>query len=265
MTSDRIQGKAMAAILSADSVRTIVPMIRNDVWGNDLLGATTDNFTSQGGIMNPAVKYDPNAGSFSSELTLLDSTVSGLLASYNISELAVYLCSLGEGTAILHAAVNYPHLKMIRWYGSSAYAQNATLLADTTASGFALSHNLPCPIFGLDETAKDKWQPLIARIQSVLGRAPEVYALTAYDAVWVGVRTYIYTGLHRDIAMFKSAFTSEAANYFGVTGNTTLDANGDRAFGNYDFWAVKQIQSSRQWQIVARYNSATGTLTRLVK
>ena len=106
---------------------------------------------------------------------------------------------------------------------------------------------------------------MIARIQSVLGRAPEVYALTAYDAVWVGVRTYIYTGFRRDIAMFKSAFTSEAANYFGVTGNTTLDVNGDRAYGNYDFWAMKQIQSSRQWQIVARYNSATGTLTRLVK
>jgi branched-chain amino acid transport system substrate-binding protein len=265
VTSDLIEGKAMAEMLLADSIRAIVPMIRNDVWGNDLLKATADNFTGQGGMFNPAVKYDPKAVSFTSELALLDSTVSRLLASYNIHELAVYLCSFGEGTAILAAAGNYPHLKMIRWYGGSAFAQNASLLADTVASGFALSHDLPCPIFGLDETAKYKWQPLIERIQSVLGRAPEVYALTAYDAVWVGVKTYIYTGFRRDIAMFKSAFTTEASNYFGVTGNTTLDANGDRAYGNYDFWAVKQIQSSRQWQVIARYNSATGILTRLVK
>jgi len=265
VTCDLIQGKAMAAMLAADNIRTIIPMIRNDVWGNDLLGATADNFTGQGGIVNPAMKYDPKASSFTSELALLDSTVSRLLASYNNHELAVYLCSFGEGTAILAAAGNYPHLKMIRWYGSSAFAQNASLLADTAASGFASSHDLPCPIFGLDETAKDKWQPLIERIQLILGRVPEVYALTAYDVVWIGVKTHIYTGLQRDIAMFKSAFTSEAANYFGVTGNTTLDANGDRAYGNYDFWAVKQIQSSRQWQVVARYNSATGTLTRLAR
>src|SRR5512138_3653746 len=58
VTSDRIQGKAMAAMLSADSIRAIIPMIRNDVWGNDLLGATTDNFTGQGGLVDPAVKYD---------------------------------------------------------------------------------------------------------------------------------------------------------------------------------------------------------------
>jgi len=81
--------------------------------------------------------------------------------------------------------------------------------------------------------------------------------------VWVGLKTYLATGSHPDIATFKLAFTDEASNYFGVSGNTTLDVNGDRAFGNYDFWAVKQLLPSDAWQIVARYNSATGILTRV--
>jgi len=73
------------------------------------------------------------------------------------------------------------------------------------------------------------------------------------------------TGTHTDIATFKLAFVDEAANYFGASGNTALDVNGDRAVGNYDFWAVKQNPSGYLWQVVAQYNSATGILTRLIK
>ena len=265
VSSDVIQGQAMTAMLLEDSIRVIVPIIRNDVWGNDLLGATSFGFTGKGGVAYSAVKYDPKATDFSSELTLLDANINTLLSSYTPAEIAVYLCSFGEGTGILRSAGNYPHLKSVEWYGSSAFAQNATLIADTAACGFASSHSLPCPIFGLDESARAKWEPLIDRITESIGRNPDVYALTAYDAVWVGLKTYLVTGTHTDIATFKLAFVDEAANYFGVSGNTTLDVNGDRAVGNYDFWAVKQSLSGYSWQVVARYNSATGVLTRLVK
>ncbi|MEI8006166.1 MAG: ABC transporter substrate-binding protein [Bacteroidota bacterium] len=263
VSSDVIQGQAMSTMLVEDSIKVIVPIIRNDVWGNDLLGATGTSFTNKGGVAYTAVKYDPKASSFSAELTQLDNNVNTLLASYTAREIGVYLCSFGEGSSILASAGVFSHLRNVSWYGSSAFAQNATVISDTAAAGFASSHGLPCPIFGLDEAARSKWQPLIARITSSLGRSPEVYALTAYDAVWVGLKTYLATGSHPDIATFKLAFTEEASNYFGASGNTTLDVNGDRAFGNYDFWAVKQLLPSDAWQLVARYNSATGILTRV--
>jgi len=265
VSSDVIQGQAMTTMLLEDSIKVIVPVIRNDVWGNDLLGATGSSFTSQGGVAFSAVKYDPNATDFSAVLAQLDNYVNTLLASYTAREIAVYLCSFGEGSSILASAKNYVHLKSVCWYGSSALAQNASVISDTAAAGFASSHGLPCPIFGLDESARSKWEPLVAKIQASIGRSPEVYALTAYDAVWVGFKTYLITGSHPDIATFKLAFTDEASNYFGVSGNTTLDVNGDRAFGNYDFWAVKQSLPGYSWQIVARYNSATGILNRVKK
>jgi branched-chain amino acid transport system substrate-binding protein len=265
VTSDVIQGQAMTKMLLEDSIRAIVPLIRNDIWGNDLLGATSSGYTAKGGVVATPVKYDPNATDFSSELAFTDASVNTLLASYKADEVAVYLCSFGEGTNILASAGNYPNLKRVACYGSSAFAQNASLIADTVASGFASSHGLPCPIFGLDESARSKWEPLEERIQASIGRIPDVYALTAYDAVWVGVKTCLAAGTHTDIATFKLAFTEEAANYFGVSGNTTLDVNGDRAYGNYDFWAVKHNPSGYFWQIVAQYNSATGILTRLNK
>ncbi|MCX6287549.1 MAG: penicillin-binding protein activator [Bacteroidetes bacterium] len=265
VSCDVIQGHAMTTMLLADSIKAIAPIIRNDVWGNDLLGATSYDFYTRGGTLALAEKYDPKATDFSTKLTHLDATVRNMVGSYNADEVAVYLCSFGEGAAILASAGNYTHLKTVSWYGSSAFAQNASLIADTAAAGFAFSHALPCPVYGLDEAAKDKWQPLKERIQAVIGRNPEVYALTAYDAVWVGMKTFLITGTLADIETFRLAFVQEASTYFGVSGNTTLDANGDRAFGNYDFWAVKHNPSGYYWQIVAKYNSATGTLSRLVK
>ncbi|MCX6283179.1 MAG: ABC transporter substrate-binding protein [Bacteroidetes bacterium] len=265
VSCDVIQGQAMTTMLLADSIKAIAPLIRNDVWGNDLLASTTQEYYSKGGTIAQAEKYDPKATDFSSVLTHLNTTVGNLLGPINPNQAAVYLCSFGEGSNILAAAGNYPQLKMVSWYGSSAFAQNASLIADTAAARFASDHLLPCPVYGLDEEARGKWQPLQERIRAVIGRNPEVYALTAYDAVWVGMKTYLVTGTQPEIETFKFAFVQEASTYFGASGNTTLDANGDRAFGNYDFWAVNHNPSGYFWQIVAKYNSATGTLTRLIK
>jgi branched-chain amino acid transport system substrate-binding protein len=262
VSSDFLQSQAMTTMLLDDSIKAIVPVIRNDVWGNNLLSATTASFSAKGGIVATAVKFDPVTVDFSAVLAQADAKADSMQQIFPSARLAVYLCSFGEGTNILASAGNYQHLRNISWYGSSAFAQNASLVTDTAAAGFTASHGLPCPIFGLDESAKDKWEPLKERIQSVIGRDPDVYALTAYDAVWVGVKTYLVTGTSPVIATFKLAFTDEAAGYFGVTGNTTLDVNGDRAYGNYDFWAVKHNSSGYIWEIIARYNSATGILTR---
>ena len=263
VSCDVIQGQAMTRMLTGDSIRAIVPLIRNDVWGRDLVGSTGSEFIKNGGMVSDPVKYDPSKPDFSADLALADAAVGTLLGSYKADEVAVYLCCFGEGVKILASAGNYQHLKAVAWYGSSAFAQNASITTDTAASRFASSHLLPNPIYGLDESAQYKWQPLKQRIQSSTGHDADIYALTAYDAVWVSAKTYLTTGTSPDIATLKSAFMQEASNYFGASGNTTLDDNGDRAYGNYDFWEVTQIPQGFLWQITARYNSATGTLIRV--
>ncbi len=265
VSSDVVQGQAMTTMLLADSIKAIVPIIRDDVWGNDLLGATSKDFTANGGVVANAVRFSPGTTDFAAGLALADSYANNMINTYGAGKVAVYLCTLGEGTDILASAWAYPGLRSLAWYGSSAYAHNASLLADTSASRFAFGHGLPCPSFGLDEAARSKWEPLTARIQASIGRSPEIYALTAYDAAWVSVKTFLTVGPHADIATLKLAFFDESGNYFGASGNTTLDINGDRAFGNYDFWAVNQTPGGYLWQISAQYNSATGVLTRLVK
>jgi hypothetical protein len=51
-------------------------------------------------------------------------------------------------------------------------------------------------------------------------------------------------------------------NKFGTTGWTVLNEAGDRQFGNFDFWALREVDGVRQWQRVGHYNTASGELGR---
>ncbi|MDP1623521.1 MAG: ABC transporter substrate-binding protein [Bacteroidales bacterium] len=263
--SDVIQGKAMSKLLADDKIRVIVPLVRDDVWGNDLVNATRNDFIKSGGLVQPAIKYDPATIDFTTVLDNLHIAVADELTHHNPNEVAVYMISLGEGTTILSEAKKHSHLNNVYWYGSSGIAQNASLLNDTTAALFAYTHGLPCPVFGLDDAAKNLWQPLRDRIAGQIGRIPDVYAFTSYDALWVLIKTYRAAGKDPPIDVLRNIFINEANSYFGVSGNTQLDTNGDRASGNYDFWAVKTDTAGYCWKRVARYNSLNGTLNRVIR
>jgi branched-chain amino acid transport system substrate-binding protein len=265
VSSDVIQGKAMSKMLSEDKIRVIVPFIRDDLWGNDLVAATGTDFIKTGGLVQPSVKYEPGTTDFTVVLDELDTMVGSELTHHNPNEVAVYMLSFAEGTEIMAEAKRHPHLNNVYWYGGSAFAQNSSMMHDTNATLFAYTHGLPCPLFGLDDAASNKWQPLRNRIQTRLGRIPDVYAITAYDALWVVVRAYRAAGSNPPVDLLKKVFVNEADNYFGASGNTQLDSNGDRAVGNYDFWGVKTDSAGYGWKRVARYNSLHGVLTRLIE
>jgi branched-chain amino acid transport system substrate-binding protein len=265
VSSDVIQGMAMGKMLSEDKVKVIVPVIRDDLWGNDLVAATAADFIKTGGMVQPSVKYEPGTTGFDAVLHELDTLVAFELTHHNPNEVAVYMLSFAEGTWIMAEAKKYAHLNNVYWYGGSAYAQNASLMNDTNAVLFSYTHGMPCPLYGLDDAAKDKWLPLQDRIASRIGRNPDVYSFTAYDALWVMVRAYLVAGNDPSITRLKNVFVNEAGSYFGASGNTQLDVNGDRVAGNYDFWAVKSDSTGYGWKRVARYNSLYGTLIRLIE
>ena len=58
--NDETQAKAITKMLKEDKIETIIPIVRDDLWGNDLLNATTASFTQAGGKVLNAIKYNPN-------------------------------------------------------------------------------------------------------------------------------------------------------------------------------------------------------------
>ena len=59
-----------------------------------------------------------------------------------------------------------------------------------------------------------------------------------------------------DINYLKNAIVKIADSYNGITGNTSLNEFGDRKYGNYDFWAIRNGESTHDsfiWKRVGKY------------
>lgn len=262
--SDRVQEKATSAMLKGDNIKWMVPMVRNDLWGLELLQSATREFESMGGGVAETVKYSSSGKDIVTAVAMLNEAVGEALLTHSPEETGVYMISYSEGTAILREASKMEHLRKVRWYGSSGFGLNALLPADTAAASFAFSRGLPCTIYGLDESARPVWEPLQARIAGAIGHQPDAYATITYDVLWILVRTILASDNEQDISRIKAFFMDESNQYFGASGSTRLNESGDRAFGNYDFWGLRPSASGYEWKRLAWYNSASGTLVRLL-
>ncbi len=258
--NDHNQAKAINAMLLDDGIEFVIPVVRNDLWGNELFQAASLQFSQHGGLYDNPIKYEPAIDNFSQVIEQLSEVVNEVQLDKN--RIAIHLISFGEGTEILDLASSENIFHQVNWYGSSAFAENASLPMNQAAAAFAASQAFSCPVFGYDETAKDKWQPLVDRIQADIGRKPEMYALVTYDALWLAISTYLAIDNNTDFNELKQAFIYEADNYFGVTGWITLNDAGDRAYSTYDFWGIKHSLNKYEWQVVATFSNITGQLTR---
>jgi ABC-type branched-subunit amino acid transport system substrate-binding protein len=171
---------------------------------------------------------------------------------------AVYLLSFGEGTDILEAAAGEPDCGLVNWYGSSAFAKSGGLIVNGTAANFAMDQMFRCPSFAPDPAAIDLWEPFSERLQVVLGREPEVYALTSNDAVWLMAHAQHEQYRTTDIESFKSALEGVAAYQFGITGRLLFNEYGDREQSTYDFWGLSSNGTSVEWQSFGQFSSTDG-------
>lgn len=258
--TDRSQAEAIAALFMHDSIEAVIPIVRNDVWGVGLLSDADSILSAQGISMEDAIMYDPanfNSSDIASTVAALIDVVNDQVPDSNI---AVYLLSFAEGTEILHAASMVPSNSLVNWYGSSAFANNSSLLLDDVASDFARAQNFRSPSFAPDSSVVNKWGPVNEEIRSVIGREPEVFALITYDAVWIMGLSYAQAYDPNDLNQFESSLEHLTGFYNGITGKMTLDENGDRKFASFNFWGIDVSGSQNVWRSFGYYNNLDGEL-----
>jgi branched-chain amino acid transport system substrate-binding protein len=281
--SDSLEGVAISALMWDDGVRVIVPVWRDDAGGVGLEHATRARFTALGGTVLEGVTYDPGTRDYRATVAAVGTQVRRAMALYGASgtsgtgatsgasgtdragratEVAVYIAGFGEVASVFVTAGADPVLSSIRWYGSDGAAHSDSLLANRRAAAFAIHAGFPNPVFGLDEGARDIWAPLAARIRARTNVEPDAFALAIYDAVWVVARGYVASGATLNIDQLKHAFTTAASTQFGATGWTVLNAAGDRKYGDFDFWAVREVNGQPAWTRVAKYETRTGRVVR---
>jgi branched-chain amino acid transport system substrate-binding protein len=258
--NDRREAEALVALLQHDGIRAIVPLWRNDRGNNGLHDSVQIRFQALGGRVAPGFRYEPTTTNFSAATNSVASQIASLIASgISPSSVAVYLAAFDEAVDVFHSAQGNPTLENTAWYGSDGVALSAALTGDSEAAGFAASVGYPNPIFGLPDALRNRWQPIADRIEARTGIAPDAFALSTYDALFVVNLALVHAKPQKNFGRFKGAFIDEADHYRAITGSTELDAAGDRLNGDFDFWSVRLRNGNYTWVRVGTYNN--GVLT----
>jgi branched-chain amino acid transport system substrate-binding protein len=260
--ADSLEGVAISALMWDDGIRAVVPIWRADAGNQGLHTATAARFATLGGTVSTGVEYAANATNYTATVQSLATQVRQARVSRPASQVAVYLAGFDEVADVFALAAQDTSLTSVRWYGSDGVAQSSVLLANPGAVAFAEQVGFPTPLFGLDFTAQDRWQPLAARIKARTGTDPDAFALAVYDAVWIAAQAYLASSSSPDIADLQQHFEEAASQYYGATGWTLLNAAGDRQYANFDFWAIRRPGASHLWTRVAGYDTKLGTLNR---
>jgi branched-chain amino acid transport system substrate-binding protein len=255
---DSIEGQAMVALLAGDGIQTVVPLWREDAGNQGLHDAVERQFSGQGGTVTAGAHYPPGTTDFSAQLEAIRSQVGDAVAQNGAATVAVYLAAFEESAAIFAQASGDPTLSQVNWYGGDGTVQSAAVVASPAAAAFAASTAFRAPTYGLDDELLQQDAELIAAIQDRSGLAPDPFTLAAYDALHVAVLAYAEVGLG-SIEDYRAELLRQAAAYTGVTGSTTLNAAGDRAVGDYDFYQVC-AGSPPSWKRVAAYRATPGSV-----
>jgi len=258
--ADSLEGVAISALMWADGIRQVVPVWRADAGNQGLHVATAARFATLGGMVASGTEYAATATSFAATVAAVGTQVRQALSERPASQVAVYLAGFDEVADLFAAAAADPVLASVRWYGSDGIAQSTAFLGHADAVSFAETVGFPAPLFGLDPSAADKWEPVAERIRVKAGAAPDAFALAVYDAVWVAAQAYLASPRPASIDELTTRFEAAADAYYGATGWTALNGAGDRRYGNFDFWAVRPSGGSHAWSRVATYDTRAGIL-----
>jgi branched-chain amino acid transport system substrate-binding protein len=261
---DSLEAVAISAMMWADGIRTIIPVWRNDGGNAGLERTTRARFSALGGMVLQGVKYDAGMSDFADIVASVDAQLRPAIEQQGAGSVAVYLAAFDEVVGIFTSARSSPVLSSVHWYGSDGVAHSDALVTSPQAAEFAMHAGYPNPVFGLEEGARDVWSPLAARIRAKTNLEPDAFALAVYDAVWVVARGYVASGSPSTLGVedLKKAFTTAASTHFGATGWTALNAAGDRKYGDFDFWAVRNIEGVPSWSRVGQYETRTGRVVR---
>ena len=262
---DRLEADAIVALMKHDGIQHIVPLWRNDAGNNGLHDSVQAKFQALGVEYTVAAgfQYEPTTTDFTAATSSIASQIKSLQdGGAQASTIAVYLAAFDEVVDVFHSAQTNsdPNATTLRspryWYGSDGVALSAALTGDANAAAFAESVDYPNPIFGLPDSLQSEWQPIADEIEARTGIKPDAFALSTYDVLFVIQRALQDVGDLKNFAAFKEAFLNEADVHSGITGSLELNSAGDRANGDFDFWAVR----NDAWIRTGTYNNGAITI-----
>lgn len=241
---------AIAKYLNEIGVTTMVPIWRDDAWGEGIIQALKSEIADAGGVMDEGVRYDPGMTEFSTEVAMLADLVGARVDEYGPDRVAVAALAFGEIAAIMKSASQHESLSNVLWYGTDAIVNNDDFSGDPAVQKLVDEAGLIVPIFVL--APNPVYDEVVSQASEISGRTPVIYAIPAYDAVWViGLSMLKADSAETDAIV--SAMPGVLEDYSGALGKIVLNNAGDLDTAAFEIYSV----NSTQWTLVGLYDSAS--------
>ncbi len=231
--TDASQMRVVAERMQAAGITSVAIMFRDDIFGQDLSASLKRELSARGIALAGEVSYPPEATDLAAALAALEASAGQ----------AVELIAFGtDGERVLEQAATRPALRAVRWFGSDGTAISREIATNPVAAQMAVDTSFENPVFAAPQN--NKTERIVARIRARSGvETPHICSLTSYDAVWLAA----LTALARPAGPNGPGLVIAADNFFGASGWTELDTNGDRLSGEYQIFMLENTGSGFEW------------------
>ncbi len=231
---DRVQGIALARLIERAGIDALVPIWRQDDYGNNLVEQVRDNYETRG-VMDEGIAYDPNLADYSASISLLADRVQNLADEHGADKVAVLIVSYNEIVNLVQSADSYPILKQVRWFAGESIAKASVVLNDRIAAEFVNAVNLTA--FQIFENRGEKFARVTQHMVDKFNTLPATYVYQSYDAPWLIGLTMLEAGT-ADPTAVKAVLPDIAEEYQGALGSTKMNAAGDLLPLDLAVWQV---------------------------
>jgi branched-chain amino acid transport system substrate-binding protein len=251
---DSNQGTAISKLLQHEGIEALVPVWRGDTWGDGLSDASTSSFVERGGTIDEGIRYNPESPEFSASTSLLAERVQGYVDEYGADKVAVLFLGFAEILQFTQSAAQHEVLDDVRWFGPGANTKEHKLIEDPI--GLEFSTNVQFTTVQFAASKNPTYERVQAHLTEQLGRSPNTFVHSSYDAVWIIGLAMLETQ-SSDVSTIKAILPEIAENYSGAIGSTKLNEAGDLAQANYEVWGIR----GGEWVLLGQYNHATDSIS----
>ncbi len=247
---DSNQAFAMAKLLDETGIEVVVPVWRNDAWGNGLHDALQNSFS---GTIIDGISYNPEGSEFSTEASLLADAVQKQIDEHGADKVGVVYIGFGEAIPFFQSSSAHQVLNSVKWIGSDGSAQLSEFVDDPITLEFSTVTEFTAVV--VSSGKNERSDRVDAAVQDELGSIPTAYASSAYDAVWL-LGLAMEETQSTDVDVLTEIIPDVAAGHIGALGPLVLNENGDLAQANYEVWTV----AGTGWQYTGVYVAASDSI-----
>ena len=243
---DSNQGKVLAKLMLKDGIKKVIPIWRDDVWGNGLYKEVKRYFVEGGGNVTVGINYPPNSPESVSMSKLNEMVIEH--TEKEMSEVAVLFLSFKEIADFMELAEKSEtsELEQVKWYGPGAITKEREI---SKYPSNLFSQNIDLTTIQVAASKNPTHDRVKAQLTESINTEPNTFVYSSYDSVWI-VGLAILETIHEthvndmktiNINTIKGKIPEIAANYTdGAIGVTKLNAAGDLEQANYDVWKLQE-------------------------